>query len=1181
MVERNMIKEGFVINTVTASGAVSGTQIVSIPQINALLDGNIVSSALTVSGGELIALDADMGTRWKLTRLEYHTDDIDVSNFSMNISDDNVDFFPVTFTGNAPLYIGDISNTTVSGSPRYIRFEHSPAASGAEALEWRAINDDTLVNFGSTGTQTDVNIIDSPIGKPSDSIQPLDLFNSFSKTANGFVFIENTGNDGDDNIEISTSQVGPWFGRNTNETLQPETTLFNEGKFSNTRVVSGTGFFQDFTNGSTSEWTGVDVTGFTNSGQFISATSTTTTPVFQLNPGFGNNFNSNYPTFRTDDFDTVSVTLTIPTLSTNDITEGPRLFWKTINDGFETPGVATEILSTTASGNFTGLEQKFIFNVGSMVTWSGVNVGFKIQLYTATSGTAIPIKMHDFEVYHSFRKERVALDLQVVPSGLQTEDFIDEGASPLSHELTGTGLRLVILSKWNRVTQPCVITKLSVLARAPSSSTFRTGVFLARFKEGGSFPSPGTNFEVKRVVRFQEAVIEGSIVPFTSTLSVVMELPVHWPADPGDFLGWTDEGHFSASFPFTNITRINYRLVSDPVAAHTVEALVRLDSINVCQTDLDAADFAVSGGSNGSTPPRAYAIHYDSVSAGDYFSAGTYETPIFDGGSEPSLLNASFESEVPAGTSIDVSGSTSFDTFNAKASSSPPTTGLVFGDLTGIEYRLNKDTPAVELTTFSINEPNSVVQAREGPLSGFEETEERLFTNMGASMLYHETKDELWVLNVLLSGTITNDIYPTWDRFDVASGNFLGTQALGGTVFYSYTHPSLESYAFEPAGFVVDYKREEIYIISRENTFFIGSTSYYGIRMDLDGTFINVIMKSGDLNLNTTDEDSRFNNCIDVAYDGTYFYLLTNDVAKSPEDLGQSILIIKTKNNKIDFNDMKAKIMLQINTIPNMSFANNDDTSARCIAYNSKDSNFYLAYQNVTGSDSVTNRKPNIFGISLKPDANDVFTADFVRSVQSEDLARDILGFSNIADIRNSGTDWVGARERKLAYFTDMVYIPKRDTFGILQQISALRSSDFQEDSPIVTDNYEFWRKQYTYFVEVDAGLNDPSRDLPALPIDADPVWGTNSGTLSYQQVQEDSTLFPTGRYAQMEYTLNANSGNKITPYLTSSKLAQGIRVGDIPSAGTKTIYLRTNIPAGSLTTDQSGSLKIFWELEE
>ncbi len=1193
MAERNMIKEGFVTNTLDSLGAISGTQVATIPQINALVDEDIVSSALTVSGGELVALDADLGSRWKLTRLEYHTDEIDIANFSMNISDNNEDFFPVTLTGNAPLYIGDISETTVSGAPRYIRLEHSPVESGAEALEWRAINDDALVNFGDTGTQTEINIVDSPIGKPSDTVQPLSLFNNFTKNANGFIFIENTGDSGDDNIEVAISPTGPWLGRNTNNTLQPDTTLFNEGRFSNTRVVSGTGFSQDFSNGSTNEWTGIDISGITNTGQFLSGTTTDTSPSLVLDPGYGNNFNSNYPTFRTDGFDRVAITLKIPSLNLDDFTEGPRLFWKNTSNGFSTPGVSTEILSTVPSGNFTGLEQTFTFNVGSMVTWSGVNVAFKVQLYTATSGTAIPIEMHNFEVYHSSRKERVSLDFQPVTSGEQTLDLIHPINSTLevfdnpASQITS----LTVISFWHRILSPCVITKLYVNARpGDGQSGDQTGFFLARINEGSPFPSPGSNFNVKRVVQMQEAHAVGTnsiLVPDGATC--FMEVPVHWPAEPGDFIGWSDEGYSVASFRSTS-SRIKYRAVPDSLASITISGNgneVRLDSTSNCQTDLNGFDLA--SGTDGDFKPRAYAIFFDATSAGDYFSSGNYETPIFDGGSATSLLTASFESETFNSTSIDVSGNAAFDTIDAKASAIPPRTSLEFGDFNGTFYRLNKDTPDSEITTFSINSANSTVTAREGatPIGG--SGGERDITNLGVSMLYHETKDELWVLNNLVSGTVTNDVSPTWDRFEVASGNFIGTQSLGGTPFFAYTHPaSSEAYSFEPMGFVADYTRGEIYIIQRENAFFIGSSSYYGIRMDLEGNFLDVILKSEDMGLDTSpstvNEDARFNNCIDVAYDGTYFYFLTNDSTANLEDFGQNIMIIKPNNNGVDFNDMQFKTYISIDSIPGLSFAGNDETSARCLAYNSTDGNFYLAFHNTSGSDSISNRNINLIGIGLTPDSNDVFTTSFVKSVENSELSPTLPGFvneSNTLDSTQNNYDWSGVLLRKIDYFTDMVYIPKRDTFGILQTLRADRTSDFLEDGSFSLDIYLFWRENFSFFLEAAAGLKDPVIELPDLGVDTDPFWGVNSGTLSYQQIQDDSVLFPTGRYAQMKYTLNSNSGNINTPYLISSKLAQGLRVDDIPAQGTKTIYLRTNIPEGTSVTDQSGRLKVFWELEE
>jgi hypothetical protein len=94
-------------------------------------------------------------------------------------------------------------------------------------------------------------------------------------------------------------------------------------------------------------------------------------------------------------------------------------------------------------------------------------------------------------------------------------------------------------------------------------------------------------------------------------------------------------------------------------------------------------------------------------------------------------------------------------------------------------------------------------------------------------------------------------------------------------------------------------------------------------------------------------------------------------------------------------------------------------------------------------------------------------------------------------------------------------------------------------------------------------------------------VWGSLSGTLSYEHLQQNSVLFPTGRYGQVEYTLNSSPDFSTTPQLITSQLNQGIRVGDIPASGTTDIWLRTDLPADQTIGDLTGGLKVFWELPE
>ncbi len=123
MAERNMLGEGFIRNTLNASGTISGSQIVTIPEMNALIDGDVSTTALTVSGTEFISLDADLGARWKLNRIELYTDEPSNVNFDMSVSVDDEEYFEIEMTGSVGLWTGAVSGTTVSGAPRFLRYE--------------------------------------------------------------------------------------------------------------------------------------------------------------------------------------------------------------------------------------------------------------------------------------------------------------------------------------------------------------------------------------------------------------------------------------------------------------------------------------------------------------------------------------------------------------------------------------------------------------------------------------------------------------------------------------------------------------------------------------------------------------------------------------------------------------------------------------------------------------------------------------------------------------------------------------------------------------------------------------------------------------------------------------------------------------------------------------------------
>jgi hypothetical protein len=133
----------------------------------------------------------------------------------------------------------------------------------------------------------------------------------------------------------------------------------------------------------------------------------------------------------------------------------------------------------------------------------------------------------------------------------------------------------------------------------------------------------------------------------------------------------------------------------------------------------------------------------------------------------------------------------------------------------------------------------------------------------------------------------------------------------------------------------------------------------------------------------------------------------------------------------------------------------------------------------------------------------------------------------------------------------------------------------------VLSDDGFWYLHNHTVVVEYGADTLGPQVGTPALANRFDSAWGIISGSLSFEQVAENSVLFPTGRYAQLKYQLNADGTRTHTPYLVSSRVNQGLRINGIPASGTKSIYLRTNIPETETIGDQTGKLKVFWQLRE
>lgn len=1201
MAERNLLNEGFIFNTRDDAGAISGTQVVSAGEIESLVNGNTSADALTLNVGQFISLDADLGVRWKTDRIELHTNEPTISNVDMLISENGIDYREVTMTGSVGLYVGDLPDVTVSGSPRFIRYQHTGTAANT-IQEWRVINDETLVDFGSDGDQTSLNIDDSPIGTTSSIPEPLTLFNRFDKIAHAFVFVDSTSNAAEDQIQVSSSVNGPFVGRGDNSTTQPANVPWEFGEFSNTRVVPSGSAFINFVDNDLKGWEATaEIDNFVLSDQVLQGDITTVSGArFQVVNSFDNIFldNQNLITardrhedkfvFRAVDVDQVKVRLKVnPLPSTATLVEGPRLYWRNHEEETDESNDFREItstLSTTPNSNFNNQVQDFVFDVGSVTTWSGTIRGFAISPFKATGsiGTSIPVEFHSLEAFNSQAKQSsfVTLDFRPVPSGAFPIMDLDDAS-----RLTGVKH---LLSTRTQITQDCIITSVQAWVRPDPSDP--PVIYLARPLPGSSFPAAGSNFDVVAAVDSTEA--PGPANDF------LLEIPVFWSAQKGDMVGISFPGAFGGDISYRGTTNVGDLYSSDTTAGTTT--LAELESILNTHTDWTARNENILLTYSALSTELDRSPVAAPTSSGGYLNVGTYTTPVFDTGNSPNLSCLDFDSVTPGDSSIDASGGPDADVVLARASNFVPRTGLALGETGVISGTGSPQTRTLNFIeplnfekgiennpdhTYQLNQVNFEITTRElgtspGPGTNF-------IQNVGSAILYHETKDELWILNTLISGTdpfstLTNR--PIWDVYSPTTGDYLRTQHATGTVFYSYQHPSSLDAVFEPVGFLADYAREEIYIIQRENAFFLGAGSYYGLVLDLDGNIIDVFWRDG---VTGAPNSNRFESARDAAYapdvsypplqeftGGMFFIVGDNSSTGSAGEL----ISAYTNGTDISDRDITHVGEKKFGDITGLEFMGDNNPDAKAVTYNPKDGLLYVMINDPDG-DTETGPQPQIF--ALRPFFNSGSEEmDFELAIEPQDASNsgprlDGAGFDRQSAGSDDGSDLI--RLVELNYTTSMDYNSLRDTFVVLRTIKGLRSEDALGASRFSL----FDEKSFSTLNECGAGTNTGLGNLPSTVSATDQVWGTLSGTLSFEQVPTDSTLFPAGRYVQLEYQLNSSTGNSQSPQLTSSQICQGLNVGQIPANSTREIFVRTNIPEDQSIGDLAGRLKVFWELED
>jgi len=870
--------------------------------------------------------------------------------------------------------------------------------------------------------------------------------------------------------------------------------------------------------------------------------------------------------------------------------EHPRLFWR--DQGELTYNSARSIEATNSGITFSNQPQDFFFDVGNIPTWSGIVRSFSVQPWVTATGLGFSAHINNIEVFHSSEQDRLALVAQSPSSGTQV---IGGGSEQTS---------AILLATHSQVEQACIITGIEYFIHPPCDED-NAAFFLVRFKEGGNFPSPGSNFEVKHIHLIKENLRDRAFD------TPKIHEPVFWGAEPGDFIGFGWSSNSNCGFSeFQRYTRTTGAAAG--IGFQTSGFISAGTNTGTLQALLDTKTFTDNN--------TRYNLRYSFIVDQPVVANGTFTTPIFDTAAAPGLTSARLESTEEDGTSVDTVGglSSAENTLNARADISPPKTSTPLGQLDNfrdnfnkevVSYRLNAGNANAEnqfeylgsastpdnVTTFSLGTENAFLSAI-GPTGIDSDT---YVENFGAALFYHEVEDELWVLNVMLSGTIPNAIAPVWDRYNIDTGALISTDALQGFINYSYFHPDgtsnsdIDARIFEPICFLPNYDREEIYIIGRlpnegngTGPFAVASTRFLGLKMDLGGTFKSLIWDTAsaafDTNMPTANPEVPIENMRDITYDGSYFYVLTSVVDPTFEN-GKNIYIYKWGLDDGPLGGSEPDTLrflqnIEINAIPGLGAIGTDSSPVRWLEYNKRDGLFYLGVEDP--SDAV-------YAIRLSPDENEVFTAttegpqNVSFQIQPSPLPETFVRVAFGASDTNKLNNWRGAGQvQRYRYITDVAFIESRNSFVSLTMNEAFRSKDWFDIGQFVADHFAYRFHNYSFITEVGGGGVFES-ELPSIPAIDDAVWGTLSGTLEYNLVQENSALFPTGQFSQLQYQLNADPSSIETPYLNKSQISQGLRVENIPANGTKSIFLRTNIPEGTSIELQTGRLKVFWELQE
>lgn len=239
MSKYNLISNGS-LQALTASG--TGDIALTWAELSSLTDTVTSSGVVDVTSSGILCLEADLTDRIKVDGIYLYVTASgsilsDLEFYYKDYSDEA--YVQCSKGGSGAYYYATIPEPS---APRFVKVVIDKSI--CTINEFQIFNDDYLVNFGEDGNETSKWIEDSPIGEPGVA-ETVKIFNNSTGVVpiNAYVCVDYTGNDGDNLMELSESENGPWYAVEDGALMEDDASgpgySWSKGSFNNTEVDAG------------------------------------------------------------------------------------------------------------------------------------------------------------------------------------------------------------------------------------------------------------------------------------------------------------------------------------------------------------------------------------------------------------------------------------------------------------------------------------------------------------------------------------------------------------------------------------------------------------------------------------------------------------------------------------------------------------------------------------------------------------------------------------------------------------------------------------------------------------------------------------------------------------------------------------------------------------------------------